>query len=141
MYYFLHVQDAGVTVNFLIIGCYEGNEFFWTIVIFAYLVLLQLIGLILAVQTRKVKIKALNDSKSVAAVIYSTGIALVLLGVATFALGPYLNYGQILLNGTLTFGTYAFLGIIFVPKVKLYVLYIRLCCMCNYTFPACTDRW
>ena len=102
-----------------------------------YLGLLQIIGIVLAVQTRKVKIEALNDSKSVAAVIYSTGIALVLLGVATFALSPYLNYGQILLNGTLTFGTYAFLGIIFGPKVRMMIVYdlSTLCC----TFPALTD--
>ena len=82
-----------------------------------YLGLLQIIGIVLALQTRKVKIEALNDSKSVAAVIYATGIALVLLGVANFALGQYLNIDQILLNGTVIFGTFAFLGIVFIPKV------------------------
>ena len=80
--------------------------------------LLQLIGFILAVQTRKVKIKALNDSKYVAAIIYVTSIVLVVLVLVTFALSRFLTIAEVFFSGMLMLGTTAFLSLIFIPKVR-----------------------
>ena len=85
--------------------------------IFAYLALLEIVGIVLAFQTRKVKIPILNDSKYVAALIYISSLVLVVLLLITFAVSEYLNtiagvfYGGILILAT------CFLGFIFVPKV------------------------
>ena len=69
-------------------------------------------------QTRKVKIKALNDSKFVAAIIYVTSIVLMLVIVVTFALYNYRNIAELVFNGALMLGTVAVLCLIFVPKVR-----------------------
>ena len=52
-------QELGVRIDFFSWECYRSNAFYWLIVY----VILQVIGFILAVRTRNVKIKALNDSK------------------------------------------------------------------------------
>ena len=82
-----------------------------------YLALQQLVGFILAVQTRKVKIKALNDSKYVAAIIYVSSIVLVVLALVTFTLGDYVNLTEVFFSGGLIVGTTAFIGFSFIPKV------------------------
>ena len=89
--------------------------------------LLQLIGFILAVQTRKVKIKALNDSKYVAAIIYVTSIVLVVLVLVTFALSRFLTIAEVFFSGMLMLGTTAFLSLIFIPKVRGLVILLSMC--------------
>ena len=98
--------------------CDSSTGFLWQIGTLAYLALLQLVGFILAIQTRKVKIKALNDSKYVAAIIYVTSIVLIMLIVARFALYRYLNASEAVFSGALMVGAAAFLSFIFIPKVK-----------------------
>ena len=45
----------------------------------------------LAIQTRKVKIKVLNDAKSITAIIYISSVVLVVLIVVTFTVESYIN--------------------------------------------------
>ena len=102
--------------------CYGGSDnapFIWLALIFAYLAILQIVGLVLALQTRKVKIKALNDAKVIAALIYITSIVLVILAVSTFALGEYINVNEVLFTGSLLVAAIMFLVLIFVPKVHI----------------------
>ena len=82
--------------------------------------MLQIIGMVLAFQTRKVKVQGLRDSKFVAAIIYISSIILVALALVTFALRTYINIGiGIIATGIFTLTT-IFLALIFVPKVSLY---------------------
>lgn len=87
-------------------------------VTFAYLILLQIIGIILAIQTRKVKIKVLNDSKYIAALIYISSIVLVFITIVTFVIGNYPNVIEMIFSGGLLVATTAFLCLLFVPKVR-----------------------
>ena len=99
--------------------CYEASSpnFFWRIFIFSYLAMLQIIGILLAFQTRKVKIKGLNDSTFVAVIIYISCVVLVALALMTFALRTYINIGTgMFASGILTLTT-IFLALIFIPKV------------------------
>ena len=93
-------------------------SFFWQIFIFAYLVMLQVVGIVLAFQTRKVKLRSLKDSKYIASIIYISSISIVVMALVTFALKNYINIG----TGILAFGiftlTTVFLALIFVPKVS-----------------------
>lgn len=76
--------------------------------------------MVLAFQTRKVKVQGLRDSKFVAAIIYISSIILVALALVTFALRTYINIGiGIIATGIFTLTT-IFLALIFVPKVSLY---------------------
>ena len=113
------VQFLGVKEEYFIWVCYEASSpnFFWRIFIFTYLAILQIIGMLLAFQTRKVKFKGLNDSKFVAAIIYISSIVLVALALVTFALRTYINIGTgVFVAGILTLTT-IFLALNFVPKV------------------------
>ena len=84
----------------------------------AYLAVFQIVGIVLAFETRKVKFPGLRDSAYVATIIYISSLVLVMLAVDTFVLGSYLNtYGAIFAIGILTLTT-IFLVFTFVPKVK-----------------------
>jgi gamma-aminobutyric acid type B receptor len=106
--------------NYVLV-CFEASSpsFFWEILIFAYLAVLQIIGLVLAFQTRKVKLQGLKDSKFVAAIIYISSIILVALALVTFSLRTYINIG----TGISVFGIFSlttiFLALIFIPKVRI----------------------
>ena len=84
---------------------------------FAYLMVLQILGIMLAFQTRRVKIKSLKDSTFVAANVYISSIVIVMFILVTFALRSYLNaYSAIFAIGIFILTT-TFLMLTFVPKV------------------------
>ena len=87
---------------------------------FAYLMVLQILGIMLAFQTRRVKIKSLKDSTFVAANIYILSIVIVMFILVTFALRSYLNaYSAIFATGifilTTTFLIYLLLYLRYYP--------------------------
>lgn len=109
-------------MEFFIWVCYEASSpnFFWKIFIYAYLGVLQIVGILLAFQTRKVKVPGLKDSKFVAAVVYISSLVIVALALVTFALRTYINISSgIKVTGIFTMTT-MILVFIFVPKVYNY---------------------
>lgn len=89
-------------------------------VVLAFLFILQIIGIVLAFQTRKVKVKILNDAKEVTAIIYVTSVCVVVIIMTTFALGSFLNTSSVLYNASILIATTTFLILIFIPKVILH---------------------
>ena len=86
---------------------------------FSYLMVLQILGIMLAFQTRRVKVKSLKDSTFVAANVYISSIVIVMFILVTFALRTYLNaYCAIFATGIFILTT-TFLTLTFVPKVLL----------------------
>ena len=87
--------------------------------IYVYIVLIQIIGIVLAIQTRKVKVKALNDSKYIAALIYISTIVWLVSGVVIFIL-PWntINISELIFSGGLMVIVTAFLCLTFIPKVR-----------------------
>ena len=98
-------------------------SFYWQIVVFFYLILLQVVGLVLAIQTRKVKLRGLRDSKYIAAIIYISSISIVVMALVTFALENFINIGTGIFVFCVFTLTTIFLVLIFVPKVRTRVLY------------------
>lgn len=77
----------------------------------------QAIGVFLAFSIRKVKIKGLNDSKQISAILYITTIITFTIAVSTFVFGDYINVdGTVYAIGISTATTFV-LGLIFIPKV------------------------
>lgn len=115
------ISDFGVREENYVLVCFRASSlsFFWEILIFAYLAILQIIGLVLAFQTRKVKLQGLKDSKFVAAIIYISSIIIVALALVTFSLRTFINIG----TGISVFGIFSlttiFLALIFIPKMVL----------------------
>jgi gamma-aminobutyric acid type B receptor len=110
-----------------VLVCYASSSptFYWEMFMFAYLVILQIIGLVLAFQTRKVKLQGLRDSKFVAAIIYISSIILVALALVTFSLRTYINIG----TAIITFGVFSlttiFLALMFIPKVRFHKIHVH----------------
>ena len=99
-------------------SCYQNrNVIGYQAVIMAFLFLLQVIGIFLAFQTRKVKVKVLNDAKQVTAIVYVTSVCVVLIIMTTFALEEYLNINATLYCFSISLATTIFLMLIFIPKV------------------------
>ena len=100
--------------------CYDvgTRPFILDIIIFVYLGLLQFVGIILAFQTRKVNISALNDSKAIAILIYISSIVLVVIVLITFILRSYINVSAAVFSGGILVLATFFLVLIFIPKVS-----------------------
>ncbi len=115
------MQELGVRINNTVYNCFSGarpEATWWIVVTFVYLGLLQIVGLVLAIQTRKVKVKVLNDSKYIAALIYISSIVLITKAVAVFGTNNLLNVRQAILSGGIVLVSTAFLSFVFIPKVS-----------------------
>ena len=115
------IAQLGIKEEYFTWICYSSSTppFYWRILIFSYLVMLQIIGIMLAFQTRKVKFPGLNDSIFVAAIIYTSSLVLVILIADAFILSNYLNaFGAIFTVGIMILTT-VFLALTFVPKMYL----------------------
>ena len=78
---------------------------------------LQVIALVFAFATRKVKVKGLDDSKYIAAATYVTSLVLAVIIVATYSLKEFVNVFPILFCTGFLIGNTVILGLVFVPKV------------------------
>ena len=107
-------------MNNCIYQCYGFDvPLAWAGVQYTYLLVIQVAAFILSVVTRKVKIKVLNDSKEMMAIVYTSTIILLILGVFTFALGTRLILTEIFFGLGVLIATTVFLALTFVPKVSL----------------------
>ena len=97
----------------------SSHSFFWEIFIFSYLFMLQIIGIVLAFQTRRVKFRGLRDSKEIAAIVYISSIAIVVMALENFTLTNYINIGTGIFVFSVFVLTTIFLVLIFVPKVRI----------------------
>ncbi|KAL5493728.1 hypothetical protein EMCRGX_G014948 [Ephydatia muelleri] len=119
------IEDSqyGLTVYYYIPICFQKDtpSYYWLILLMTYTAFLQCLGMILAFQTRKVKVSALNDSKYVAATIYISSITLLTLLFTHFGFYDYANISYGIVNGIIFVSTTAYLGLIFCPKmISLY---------------------
>ena len=114
------VQGEGINQAIYIISCDNKKADVWISILFVYKGLLQLAAIFMAFTTRKVKIKALNDTKETGLMIYLNSIILTVLLVIAFALDGNRDvfigiYGiAIFLAATL------FLAVVFIPRVSQY---------------------
>ena len=86
-------------------------------VLYGYKALLQVVALIFAFSIRKVKVKGLNDTKFINAIVYITSIATAVVIVAAYTLNTKINSFAVLFSIGFLTGATTTLGIIFVPKV------------------------
>lgn len=115
------MQEDGITVNNCVYQCYGFTASLgWLAVEYIYLLLLQVAAFILAIITRKVKIKVLNDSKEVVFIVYTTTAIMIVLGIFTFAVSSQLVLTEAVFCGGVMVATTIFLAFVFVPKVSLF---------------------
>ena len=98
--------------------CAQTGSQIWLAVSFSYKALLQLVAIFLAFHIRRVKIKALNDSKEIAAIIYINSIILALLVLTQFTLQYYQDIYSAMFGLALLVDATMFIGFTFIPKVS-----------------------
>ena len=116
-YFCFSSQEREIVTLYFTYVCSSTARDIFQGVLYGYKMVLQVIALVLAFATRKVKVKGLDDSKYIAAAVYVTSIVLAVIIVATYSLRDFVNwYATLFCIGFLT-GTTVILGLVFVPKV------------------------
>ena len=95
----------------------------WLPVLFAYKGIILLVGLFLAFETRKVKIKSLNESRFITMSVYGTVIVSVTLTPIGFLLQNFPNVQYGIIGIMILTSTSLILGLIFVTKVSFNKFY------------------
>ena len=85
---------------------------------YVYLTLIQVAAFVLAIATRNVKIKVLNDSKEMTVIVYTTSIVMLVLGVILFAFNTRFTLDEVLFGFGIMLATTILLAFVFVPKVS-----------------------
>ena len=125
IYVLLHsIQDDQVTHTNFVFVCLSDGAVVWVALSYVYKALLQLLAMFMAFSTRLVKIKALNDSKEIAVVIYFNSITLTLLAVVEFSLKQHHEVYAALFSLALLVEASVFLTLIFIPKVYWFALIV-----------------
>ena len=70
------LQERGVRVDNSVLQCVSSSATYWYIPLYGYKIVLQVLGIVLALRIRKVEVKGLNDAKEVQRVIYVIGVIL-----------------------------------------------------------------
>ena len=108
--------------------CEGKKSIVWIAVVIVYALAMQIVAVYLAFRTRKVKIKALNDAKYLAFIIYSSTVILTGMIIGTVSLRDFLNIDAVVFCTGLLFFTTSILGLLFVPKVLMAPQYCVMVC-------------
>jgi len=102
--------------------CRSDNSLPWITVLLSFKGLVLLVGLFLAFETRKVKIKSLNESRFVAMSVYGAVIASITLTPIGFLLTDFPNVQYGIMGIMMLFITTLIVGLVFVSKVHNLIL-------------------
>ena len=97
--------------------CQGPRDLIWIVILYAYILLTQLIAVFLAFRTRKVEIKILNDAKYIAVIIYLTSIIITIMIVCAVLLSNFLNADGAVFGGLIYIFITTVLCVLFIPKV------------------------
>ena len=118
-------QEDKILVEHFNLVCEGKRDTIWIAVILFYLVATQLVAVYLAFRTRKVKIKALNDAKYLALIIYTSTVIITVMIIGVVALGSFLNADAAVFSACILVFTTLVLGLLFVPKVSLHSMCLQ----------------
>lgn len=117
LYYRFNLQEFFVLQDSHTLVCDGPKSIFWIVAFFAYILITQLISMFLAFRTRKVKIKALNDAKYVALIIYMTTVVAIVMIACAVLLNDRLNADGAVFGGLFYIFATIVLTVLFIPKV------------------------
>ncbi|KAL5470787.1 hypothetical protein EMCRGX_G028806 [Ephydatia muelleri] len=103
-------------INCIFICDSQKGYTIWHGVLFGYKGLIQVIAILLAFGTRKVKVKGLNDSKYIAAIIYVTSICLVVVIISFATLRDKVNTLAVIYSLGFWCAATIILLLVFIPK-------------------------
>ena len=112
------LQERSVTTLYFTYICDSTARDIYLGILYGYKMVLQIIALVLAFATRKVKVKGLDDAKYIAAAIYVTSIVLAVIIISTYTLKGVVNGFAAVFCTWFLIGTTSILVLVFVPKVR-----------------------
>lgn len=112
------MQGFGVMEYHFILICRSQSQNILLGVLYGYKAVLQVIALILAFTTRKVKVKGLNDTIYIAAAVYVSSLLWAVVIVSTYSLVEYLNVFTAVFSFSLLVGTTTIVALVLAPKVR-----------------------
>ena len=116
----ISIQVQGIVYEYYFFFCNSTSRDICLGVLYGYKALLQVIALAFSFSIRKIKIKGLNDAKSIALAVYVTSIITTVIIVSFYSLKEYLNVYATLFCLGFFIGTTAILCLTFIPKVRKY---------------------
>ena len=127
-------QSLGVLEFHSYYACYSESQQIWLFMSYIYKFLLQIAAIYFAFTSRKIRVKALNDSKEVAAIIYITSLLLVISAFGFWIGLVYLNTSTAVFGLAQLLTATVILGLLFIPKVRdLHMQNTHVCAWVNYT--------
>ena len=121
----LYLQEDNVLFEKHNLVCQGPRDLIWIIVLYLYILATQLMAVFLAIRTRKVEIKILNDAKYIVAIIYLTSVIITIMIVCAVLLSNFLNADGAVFGGLIYVFITTVLAILFIPKVQcLCVIYV-----------------
>ena len=115
------IQDLQIVNIFHIVVCKSKSRDIALGVLYGYKALLQIVAILFAFSTRKVKVKGLDDAKYIAIAVYVTSIVTAVIIVATYTLYDFSNILSIVLCTGIFVGATIILLLVFIPKVRVNV--------------------
>ena len=125
----LKVQQ--IITRYYIFVCDSRSRDIFLGILYGYKALLQIIAMVFAFSIRKVKVKGLNDTKFIVAIVYVTSISTAAIIVAAYTLNTKINGYAALFSSAVVIGTTTTLGLVFVPKVRMVDIYTPLVAACT----------
>lgn len=113
--------------------CTGPYDIGWILVSYACIVLTQIFAVFIAFRTRKVTIKALNDSKYLTIIIYSSMIIITLMIICAVLLASFLTLDSAVFGALIMIFTTVVLGLTFIPKVCTLEILLHLCIVVTLT--------
>ena len=122
MHYSWHLQAREVEFQYFIYSCTSNARDIVLGILYGYKILLHAAAVVLALQTRRVTIKPLNDSREVIMATYVSSLMIVVILVFNYTVIDRINLYAMLTNFSLSIGTTAIMVLVFVPKVRCAVV-------------------
>lgn len=117
-YCFNPMQETRVPTDYFIL--FHESQVYSIIagILYGYKGVLQLLALLLAFRTRKIKVKGLDDAKSIIGAVYISSVGLVLMVISTYLLkGEYINAYVMVRGCCMVLITSAVVALLFIPLV------------------------
>ena len=118
------MQVQGIAYEYYFFFCDSQSRDISLGVLYGYKALLQIIALAFSFSIHKVKIKGLNDAKSIAVAVYVTSTVTAVIMVSFCSLKQYLNIYATLFCLGFFIGPTAILCLILIPKVSRLLGYL-----------------
>lgn len=122
---FLLQDTTKIIIKYKNYVCGGPRSLIWIIYSYGCVVLTQIVAFVLAFRTRKVTIKALNDSKYLTIIIYLSTVIIVAMVISAVFLDEFLNTDAGIFGGLIMLFTTVVLALTFIPKVNL-LLYLSM---------------